>query len=619
MLKKIFLFIVLGLIFLNINIAYSEETTFINNGDLDTPSTYNAVPTDTKSKPDHFSKTPPNTTSGIQPDSAVGARLWTDSNGDKWYYTLSSSKATIVAYIGDEVELTIPTSVGGYTVSKVSWCNRPSNYMMPETTDQGMGFLYGNTTVRKVTIPPAIDLDREAFQYSMYLEEIVVQKSITRLEYAVFGDCYSLNKISGLNKVTYLDGASLALTNKLTETDLNWPNITHFAGLSLYNLSSKVEPENYMDITVNGFVEKSGFSGTRAKNLTLATGYNHNVTDSDITNDKNDISYAHITNLYVNKSLDKSTFYECNISNVFFSSTVTSINKSFTNMWKAPNMIEFKSNNISITNSFEVEDKYGKSNITFSPNSSVRINNSFNKYRANADISQISNLTIVQSAPYTDFKFVTDVLDFSKLNINYGKGVITSNDPIVDVKELFSNTITFTHNRIQLGEVGSELRRLVKGKTYVYNKSKTLNQETLHQFVKKYIELLLTNGYQFPDSYEDFNYSVDGEVNKIIDSSTPKFTEKIIDFPISKIFNIRVTPSEKQNVTYGDSITYTILVTCNDPYQQSADVKIQSDNRVIETKNVLINTPTQFTYEVGRHITDIVINNKVNLEFEVVI
>ncbi len=105
----------------------------------------------------------------LVPDSGITASAY--SSGD-YEYTVSNNKATITRYYGRSGSVTIPSKIGGYTVTSIgsyafSYCSSLTSVTIPDSvTSIGYGVFYGCSSLTNVTIPKSVTkIEKMAFGY----------------------------------------------------------------------------------------------------------------------------------------------------------------------------------------------------------------------------------------------------------------------------------------------------------------------------------------------------------------------------------------------------------------------------------------------------------------------
>ena len=88
------------------------------------------------------------------------------------YYVLDDGTAEITGYKGKGGDVTIPSTLGGYTVTSI-----------------GIGAFYENTGLESVTIPDSVtNIGNAAFYGCMDLTNITIPDSVIRIDHAAFED-----------------------------------------------------------------------------------------------------------------------------------------------------------------------------------------------------------------------------------------------------------------------------------------------------------------------------------------------------------------------------------------------------------------------------------------------
>ncbi len=113
---------------------------------------------------------------------------WTASaatSGDFGYSLLSDGTANITAYTGTQTELVIPTTIDGYTVTKINW------YAFAN-----------NTTLESVVIPEGVTtIECNAFEKCTSLKSVSIPRSVT----AINGQLFIGNPFNGCTALEGID------------------------------------------------------------------------------------------------------------------------------------------------------------------------------------------------------------------------------------------------------------------------------------------------------------------------------------------------------------------------------------------------------------------------------
>lgn len=571
--------------------------------------------------------------SGTPPSSEVGAKSWSNSDGT-WYYTLNSGKATIVAYVGNRTELSVPTIVNGYTVTEISYSKRD------ETTDPNgmgadstMGILYGNTTVTKLTIPSSVKLGREALQHSYTLQEVIVQSNPTRLDYGVFGDCSSLTKVTGLSKVTYIDSVAFACCRKISSLDLVSEKVTTWGNISMYYVSS--ESSNPLSYNITGRTENGAFSDAKIDTLTINSTSLNSFTKPQ---DESAFRYSTIKTVNILSNISKEYFYMAKVENVNLNGpTSLNIQNSFNQMWRLTSVTQNGATSLNITDSFNNSKRYTLKNL----NGTLTSIRSFNSQLRNVDFRAVQRVNVTNSFYNAELKnmnsewvnwihdaptsstpkfFMTNLhkegypqankgthLEIKKSNL-----VLPGSNTILDI-EPHKDFLNVKDNRIVFGQPGSKLRNLMTG-TYTVPVGVTINKQTLYNWVIANVQPKL-HDYTFPP-VDKFTYTVDKVPNAEISG---EFITKVIDFKISNTeYYIDLQPADTEEVIYGDLVTTQYRVTCNDQQETTVNVNILVNDEVFSSNiPVELNTYRTFNYRVGENKSHIYPSNNLKLKIDV--
>lgn len=124
------------------------------------------------------------------------------TSGDYTYKILDDNTIEITKYSGNAVDLVIPKTIDGYTVTQIGKkafysCKGLTEIIIPDSiTRIGSNAFSNCTNLEKVTLPESITLiDNGAFTYCTALTEVNIPKSISSLDNHVFSHCTSLREI----------------------------------------------------------------------------------------------------------------------------------------------------------------------------------------------------------------------------------------------------------------------------------------------------------------------------------------------------------------------------------------------------------------------------------------
>lgn len=159
-------------------------------------------------------------------------------SGDYGYTVLKDGTAQIVKYYGKSAEITVPSKLGGKSVSGI-----------------GNNAFELNDKLTSVVIPSSVKkIGEMAFYYCENLKSVTLPKGITTIEYATFSVCSKLSKInlpSGLTKIAERAFYCAGLT-KLTLPD-SVKTIASEAFSSCHELLEVTLPESATDLGDSAF------------------------------------------------------------------------------------------------------------------------------------------------------------------------------------------------------------------------------------------------------------------------------------------------------------------------------------------------------------------------------
>jgi len=191
----------------------------------------------------------------------------TDSSGgayivvDNFLYICRNDTYTMLAYLGNEASVTLPTDVNGhaYTIQKLRGVTRltlpegvteiPSSAFgdcyslveinLPESLlSIGHGAFYGCENLRTVTIPDRVHLvDTSAFAYCTKLSSVTLSESLTAIGDAVFSNCSSLAQIDIPDGVTNIGSSAFANCSSLRSITIP-DNVTNLGSSAFANCSA---------------------------------------------------------------------------------------------------------------------------------------------------------------------------------------------------------------------------------------------------------------------------------------------------------------------------------------------------------------------------------------------
>lgn len=122
--------------------------------------------------------------------------VYAEQSGDFVYIVLDDGTAAITQYKGTSTQISIPSALDGYTITKVQ-----------------DGFY--DSDIESLTMSDnIIDISR-AFMYCTKLSKVTLSNNITVIDTSAFGGCESLQSITIPNKVTEIGAYAFALCKSL--------------------------------------------------------------------------------------------------------------------------------------------------------------------------------------------------------------------------------------------------------------------------------------------------------------------------------------------------------------------------------------------------------------------
>lgn len=216
----------------------------------------------------------------------TGAEAATEDTGE-FSYGIFDGGASITGYNGEGGEVVIPSTLGGYPVTKIgvqafAYCYGITNITIPNSvTEIGYLAFYQCDGLTSITIPDSVTTIGGAFQGCDYLTDITIGSGVTNIDAYAFEGCTSLTNVyvadiaswckinfnctawgsSNANPLTY--AANLYVDGKLL-TELVIPEGVTEIGQYAFN-----GYRNLTSVTLSGSVTKIGnYAFSNCTNLT---------------------------------------------------------------------------------------------------------------------------------------------------------------------------------------------------------------------------------------------------------------------------------------------------------------------------------------------------------------
>ena len=155
---------------------------------------------------------------------SVEASALTSGN---YTYTVSGTNATITAYSGTASTLSIPSTIGGYTVTAIGksafeYCSSLETVTLPATLIKIESYAFNSSGITTIKIPEGVTtIEEHAFSNCSYLKKVIIPSTITSMGTAIFENCINLSSVSiaeGTKYVTLGSGAFRNCTSLQTIT-----------------------------------------------------------------------------------------------------------------------------------------------------------------------------------------------------------------------------------------------------------------------------------------------------------------------------------------------------------------------------------------------------------------
>lgn len=206
-------------------------------------------------------------------------------NGDYEYKILKDGTAEITSYSGSNSELSIPSSLDGYTVTSIgykafSYKSKIETLELPNTIKNiGDQAFYLCKNMKSITIPETVNyIGGSAFYSCRSLVSVVIPKSVKDINYSTFYECKDLKSIQILGNIETIGDQAFNYCESLTSIELpeSVNDIKEGAFMFCKSLSSIIvdkENEFYTDGNSNCVIEKSSNELIFGGNKTIIPDY----------------------------------------------------------------------------------------------------------------------------------------------------------------------------------------------------------------------------------------------------------------------------------------------------------------------------------------------------------
>ena len=221
----------------------------------------------------------------------VGAADYTSGY---YKYSVSSGEATITAYTGSASSLSIPSSLGGYTVRKIgnyafSGNTQLSTVSFPSTLRViGNGAFSDCNRLSSLTIPNHVtELGTRAFEDCTRLASVSLGNGITKMGEFVFSDCTTLQRVTVASGATLIAARTFDSCESLTSVSLpdsiktigsrafayciSLPSYTTPAGLTEISDACFLNCESLKSVSIGSNIRTIGDSAFNGTGLTTVT------------------------------------------------------------------------------------------------------------------------------------------------------------------------------------------------------------------------------------------------------------------------------------------------------------------------------------------------------------
>lgn len=159
-----------------------------------------------------------------------GTAMAAFSSDYKWQYTVSGGGATIKSYLGSELNVTVPSSLGGYPVTAIGEMalviNDPltniTSVTLPDTVKTiGSSAFSGMQKLQRVSLGEGLEtIGYSAFMNCPMLNNVFLPDSLTSIGEQAFMSCGALSAVSFGSKLATIGDKAFSMCFGLTSLDL---------------------------------------------------------------------------------------------------------------------------------------------------------------------------------------------------------------------------------------------------------------------------------------------------------------------------------------------------------------------------------------------------------------